>query len=626
MKPILIGRDKELGYLSASLSATGHLRAGLVKGARGMGKSALLEAIEQKLLQQEKNHLFLSPKINDFSDPLTFCTSLVRSARSGQGINPTALNDFARSWGSRVMGLARASIEGKDDASNGTKLAEAWVKLLEKSLDDHDIPQSSITPILILDDLDQYTNKIIDWLSESFNQAIRKSALFTRARFLFSSKEHDSKLQGVFDRFGFEQVQHFSLPELSPNHCEKLAESQGYRAMGGRELHEISEGNPLKLLNIFNKSSNLTKLKSPVMSEQKKKVLPHFSDFSEEEFKHLLFASYLNRINRYNLEFLCPPRDAAFCYNWLRRQKKIVRKEPNGDLILDQEIRDQIQEFHRQDQPEEAERLNVIATILDAFAKLFPDPTTHWIPVNLQALDSFTTELCRKLFSQVELPEVLSFVEDHEEDFNVTGKQFSLNSDAKLLTQRFMEVGGGVCKDGFVEKARRQWELDRKEASEKRKLAEQEQLNLAEEALDIESQIETFKDMRDRVVEDFKNPAKRTEQKEYSFSSNKLLTIFGLGVISASLFSDSFGSIYAACGILLTLLGFFWPNVDIRKPAVATAGAGPKLAVETQQRSMDHRIHGLSSRAASIKTNLHNLSDELESLNQGLDIPYVSGE
>lgn len=626
MKPILIGRDKELKLVSSSLSANGHLRAGLVKGAHGMGKSSLLEAIEQKLLQQEKNHLFLSPKIDDFSDPYTFCTSLVRSARSGQGITPAALNDFARSWGRKVIGLARFSMGEEDDATNGSELAETWIKLLENSIDKHGIQQSSITPILILDDLDRYTNKIIDWLSGPFNQAIRKSALFKRARFLFSSKEYNSKLQGVFDRFGFEKVQHFSLPELSPNHCEKLAESQGYRTMGGRELHEISEGNPLKLLNIFNKSTNLTKHKGPVMSEQKKKVLPHFSDFSDEEFKHLLFASYLNRINRYNLEFLCPPRDAAFCYNWLRRQKKITRKEPNGDLILDQEIRDQIQEFHRQDQPDEAERFNVITTILDAFTSLFPDPSAHWIPVNLQSLDSFTTELCRKLFSQVELPEVLSFVECHEDQFNANGKQFSLNSDAKLLTQRFMEIGGGSCKDGFVEKARMQWELDRKDASDKRKLAEQEQLNLAEEALDIESQIETFKDMRDKVVEDFKNPAKRKEQKEYSFNSNKLLTIFGLGVIAASLFSDSFGTIYAACGILLTLLGFFWPNVDIRKPAIATAGAGPKLAVETQQRSMDHRINGLCSRAASIKANLHNLSDELESLNQGLDIPYVSSE
>jgi hypothetical protein len=623
MKTILLGRDKELRFLTSSLSANGHLRTGLVKGAHGMGKTALLEEVEQILLEREKNHLILSPKADDFSEPLTFCTSLVRSARSGLGITPTALNNFARTWGSRVIKLAKETVDAKDESTNGSTLAEAWVKLLEESLEEEGVEHQSITPVLILDDLELYTNETIDWLTGPFNQAIRKSDLFKRARFLFSSKEQDSKLQGIFDRFGFEKVQHFLLSPLSPSQCEKLAELRGYRSMGGRELREISEGNPLKLLNIFNKSTNLAKPKSPVMSEQKKKVLPHFSDFSEEEFNHLLFASYLKRINRYNLEFLCSSRDAAFCYNWLKRQKKIAQKEPNGDLTLSQEIRDQIQEFHRQDKPEESERLNVIATILDAFVSLFPDSSTHWIAVNLQALDSFTKDLCGKLFSQVELPEVLSFIENHEDAFTITDKQFSLNSDAKLLTQRFMEIGGGGCKDGFVEKARLQWDLDREEASGKRKMAEQEQLNLAEEALDIENQIESFKHLKIKAVENFKNPEKRKTKREYSFSSNKFLIILGLGTIVASLFSDSFGSFYAACGLLFTLLGFFWVNVDIRKPALATIGAGPKLAIETQQRSMDHRIHGLCSRAASIKANLYNLSEELESLNQGLDIPYV---
>jgi len=626
MKTILVGRDNELRLLDSSLSANGHLRAGLIKGAHGMGKTALLEEVEHNLLGREKNHLFLSPKANDFSDPLTFCTSLVRSARSGLGIRHAALNNFARNWGSQVMQLAKDTLGTSDESTNGSGLAEAWLKLLEDSLEEQEIDHQSITPVLILDDLDLYGNKTIDWLTGPFNQTIRNSKLFKRTRFLFSAKEHNSQLQGIFDRFGFEKVQQFPLPPLSPTQCEKLAELRDFRSMGGRELREISQGNPLKLLNIFNKSTNLTKPKSTVMSEQKKKVLPHFSDFSEEEFNHLLFASYLKRINRYNLEFLCSPRDAAFCYNWLKRQKKIAHIEPNGDLILSQEIRDQIQEFHRQDRPEESERLNVIATILDAFASLFPDSNTHWVAVNLQALDSFTKDLCRELFNQVELPEVLSFIEDYEGQFNITDKQYCLNSDAKLLTQRFMEIGGGDSKEGLVEKARLQWDLDRKEASEKRKLAEQEQLNLAEEALDIENQIESFKHLKSKAIENFKNPAKAKPTREYSFSSNKFLTLLGLGTIAASLFSDSLGSVYAACGIFFALLGFFWPNIDISKPSVATIGAGPKLAIETQQRSMDHRIHGLCSRAASIKANLHNLSDELESLKQGLDIPYVSTE
>ena len=129
MKTILLGRDKELRFLTSSLSANGHLRTGLVKGAHGMGKTALLEEVEQILLEREKNHLLLSPMVDDFSEPLTFCTSLVRSARSSVGIAPTALNNFARTWGSRVMKLAKGAIGAKDEPTNGTKLAETWVKI-----------------------------------------------------------------------------------------------------------------------------------------------------------------------------------------------------------------------------------------------------------------------------------------------------------------------------------------------------------------------------------------------------------------------------------------------------------------------------------------------------------------
>jgi hypothetical protein len=429
-----------------------------------------------------------------------------------------------------------------------------------------------------------------------------------------------------FDKFGFERVQRFQLPALSPAQCEKLSSIHGFQGMAGTELREISNGNPLKLLNVFKKPTNLPNTKRSRMKDKKPKTLPHFSDFSEEEFNHLLFASYFQRVNRYNLEFLCSPRDAAFSYNWLKRQKSIARLQPDGDLILNQEIKDQIQEFHRQDKPEEAERVNVIATIVDAFTVVFPNPETHWIPINLQALDSFTKDLCRNLFSEDELPEVFAFLDNHADEFSFSGKQLSLSADNKILTQRFIEVGGKGFREDFIQKALAQWQMDSKAAEEKHRKAEEEQQNLSEEAADIEKQVEGLILFKEKIMDDFNNPGKSSNKarRVYSFSSNRFFVFLGVGTIAISLFSDSFGSVYAACGLLLALLGFFWPNIDVRKPVSAGGGAGPNLAIETQQRSLDHRIKGLISRASSIKVNLHNMSQELENLGQGLEAPYVS--
>jgi hypothetical protein len=189
-----------------------------------------------------------------------------------------------------------------------------------------------------------------------------------------------------------------------------------------------------------------------------------------------------------------------------------------------------------------------------------------------------------------------------------------------------MEVGGGNPRDGFVGKAIKQWKLDSKAGTEKRRRMELEHSNLNEEATDIASQVEEFVLLKAKIHDDFKNPSKAQSKtkREYSFGSNKILLFIGIGTIALSLFSDSFGSIYSAIGIAFTLGGFFWPSVEERKTALVTTGAGPRLAIETQQRSLDHRINGLVSRASSIKQNLDGMSLELENLGQGLDAPYVT--
>ena len=628
MKTQLIGRDKELSTLTRSLSSEGSLRAALVVGEEGMGKSALIEKTQQELLARKKVQLCLSHKGSTFSNALNFSASLARSARGSDDLVQSALNDFARKWGSMVISFERSlNEEGNTDEWN-LKLAKSLIENLEKSLTNGNASITEITPVLIFDDVDQYPSSGVDWLTGPFNQAIRSSKLFKRCRFLFSSERINQNLKDLFDRFGFERVQEFPLAPLGPAQCERFASLHAFKSMAGAELKEISGGNPLKLLNIFKKSTTLPKVKSTVMSEQKKNSLPHFSDFTEEEYQHLLFASYFKRVNRYNLEFLCSPRDAAFSYNWLKRQKSISNQEPDGSLIIDQEIRDQIQEFHRQDDPEESERLNVIATIVDTFNGIFPDSELHWIPVNLQALDSFTKDLCRNLFPEEEIPMVFAFIENHEDQIIFTGKQMSLGPDAKLITQRFMEVGGGNPKDGFLENAAKQWELDSKAATDKRRRMEVEHTNLSEEAIDIANQVEELVLLKEKILDDFRKPAKsRSKTKRaFTFGSNKILLLVGLGTIAASLVSESFGSYYAAIGIAFTLGGFFWPSIEEHKTAVAAAGAGPRLAIETQHRSLDHRINGLASRSTSIKENLNTISLELENLGQGLDAPYVNEE
>ena len=151
----------------------------------------------------------------------------------------------------------------------------------------------------------------------------------------------------------------------------------------------------------------------------------------------------------------------------------------------------------------------------------------------------------------------------------------SLNPDAKLLTQRFMEVGGGNPRDGFCGKRRQAVEVGQRGGNEKRRRMESEHNNLSEEATDIAKQVEDLVLLKEKIVEDFQNPSKASTKRELSFGSNKILLLIGLGTIAASLFSESFGSYYAAIGIALSLGGFFWPSAEERKAAFDPTGEPP---------------------------------------------------
>ena len=85
---------------------------------------------------------------------------------------------------------------------------------------------------------------------------------------------------------------------------------------------------------------------------------------------------------------------------------------------------------------------------------------------------------------------------------------------------------------------------------------------------------------------------------------------------------DLFGS-YHAAWVSINYIWFLWPNVEVKTPRGATNGDVPNLAIETQHRSLDHRINGLLTRANSLAANLEALSGESSQLEQYSLEPYL---
>ena len=90
--------------------------------------------------------------------------------------------------------------------------------------------------------------------------------------------------------------------------------------------------------------------------------------------------------------------------------------------------------------------------------------------------------------------------------------------------------------------------------------------------------------------------------------------------------SESLGSYHAACGLGLTLFGFFWPTVELKRAAEAAVISSSPLTIDAQQRSLNHRISNLNNRLKVMKGNLEDVDAQIVKLGDKLSEPYVEIE
>ena len=168
------------------------------------------------------------------------------------------------------------------------------------------------------------------------------------------------------------------------------------------------------------------------------------------------------------------------------------------------------------------------------------------------------------------------------------------------------------------------WENDQVAFEQRKTKIESEKSVLNNEISEIQSQISHFQGLKKNIEDGVNDPKQNKPRRVVTFNMSFALVVFGLIIVGASLFSDMLGVYHAACGLAVTIFGFFWPNVEIRKINPDGAVSAPNLAIETQQRSLEHRINGLLSRANSIALSLENLGKEEAELDQGTAEPYLA--
>ena len=612
------------------MTGNGKFRSVLVAGPSSQEKSRRLAELGTAIVRTEPTTFCAFIDSRKTKNPYEWCSQFARSLRTLKGAEPMALARFAMSVGKSLIPF----MPGGKSSSPEEEAARHVVACLTQHFEEltAQLPKGKNSPklVIILDKFDTLNKPMLNWLSTTLNDAFRNSSSFQPSRFIFSVNERTPEISDFFNRFGFENVHEFrlgvtpaeSLVSIAPEPFEAAASSLGDGIT--ESSHSTKETNVLKNA----KQSPSVSIKDPTLVEaQVKAAEDFFSSYSDLQRQHIILASYPSRISRYTLEFFTDSRNAALAYNWLKRQPKLCQQDQSADLVLDSIAKDHARVFHANTDAEKAESYAVLASVLDAFFQIFPDSSSHWVPVNLQLFSWFNDRVLSRLFQEAELEEVHKFLASTENSLVSNGDRLSLTNDAKLVTRRLVELSHLEPRLGLLEKARELWTLDLEKYGLKRTRIEGEKKNFSQDIQETESEISSLSEVKESLVKNFRLPGKIKAERILSFSSSKALILIGFVTVGLSLLSDYLGPYHAACGLALSLVGFFWPNVEVKKTGDASlAIANSPLSLDAQQRSLEHRITNLQNRLKVMRSNLSEVDAQIAKMGDGWDEPFVELE
>ena len=616
----------EVNDLKPGLSKSGKIRSAMLLGPRNGMVSDYVTKLGNSILQDNPDAFWVCIDSSKSETPYDWCSQFARNLRTNTGVSLKELAKFALNTGKSLSPFKPVGdLEGspQDVEKMPGELISHFEQLINQSPVKNDTPHL----ILAINNLGDYSDEMLAWLSGSFNSGIRKSKAFKGCRFIFTSEQVSERENTFFDSFGFEKVHVVEIEANNPKKGQtstKLVENNSniiVNAPSGSSHHQGSiSPKPLKKNALPCKLIGLGNIDRMDLKDAEKLLSP----FNEEEKGHLFLASYPTRISRYSLEHFESYRKAALCFNWLKRASQLRNVDESGDLLLKEELRVAARTLHTNQFPEISDKWTTLASVFDTFHQYFPADKFHWIPINLQLLESFDKRILRHIFvDEDELSDVLKFIKLHEDQIVEKGTRETLSDETKLIIRRYMELSGKSFIPGLNDRIQTLWLKDLENYKiQKAKMLEEKE-SITSEIKGTLEQVANLEELKDNLTDNFRNPNRNKSEKIYSFSTSRALILIGLGTVGISLFADSVGSYHAACGLALTLFGYFWPNVEVKRTALVADGPRSNLAIETQHRSLNHRVGSLSNRVQIMKGNLDSVDKHLTKLGEAPPPPYL---
>ena len=623
-------KNTELKDLRSGLSVSGKIRASLLLGPRNGKVAESIAELGTAIQQNNPESFWITIDSVKSGTPYDWCSQFARNLRTSNGVTLTELAKFALNAGKSLSPFKSNAKQDDGPEEDQKKIPDELISQFEALTKTSTTTKGIPHLVLAITNLSDYSDEMLSWLSDCLNPVIRKSKAFKGCRFVFTSEQISDRINTFFDSFGFEKIHMVEVESAEEkkrididNPSSSLASKQVATrpSTQGETLKESQKS--LKKSALPNRLNGLKDIELMDLQDAQKAL----SSFKDVEKEYLFLASYPARVSKYSLEHFESARNAALAYNWLKRTKSLYSLHESGDLLLNEDLRIAARTLHACQAPEVSEKWATLASVLDTFHDCFPNDESHWVPINLQLLESFDKKTLNQLFPDDDQSKVLlDFINQHEEQMVEKGERMALSDEAKIIIRRYLELSNRETIVGLSDRIRDLWLKDKDHYKVQKAKMLEERENISSEIQNTLNQVTSLKELKDGLTEDFRNPKRNKPEKAYSFSSSRALIVIGLGTIGISLFAESVGSYHAACGLALTLFGFFWPIVETKRPALATGGPRSNLAIETQHRSLNHRVGSLSNRMQVMKTNLDTVEKKLSKLGDEPPLPYLDPE
>ena len=601
---VYIGRNEEIDFLIKELSRSTQFHGPplvfFVKGGEGSGKKSLFTRLQEQLEAAEVSFLWIRPReLHYISTPEELPEFF---ARSVECLDPAFQARIDRFVESMVKSRSASSLEHEEEtraaATSGAgkgaggspalspesqQKSESWMVDFKRYILDQEkdveVPLRAPRAIIVLDNYDSLSTAKKEWIARFIVEPVSALVPAYDIRFLLSGEQSISEnpIWRSFWKNLATDIAEMELPPFTMEEVEEYLATVGLPDRLAAQILEESEGIPSR---IADSVASLSGEEEALHRTDSIDLI--LKDRTSEQRNWLFCASFADEITEETLRLFLGNEEAEAAFMWLNKLRDDIFQRRDQRVSMKLAVRDAVRRWLQRNEKAKFREYQRMAQSFAEVTGVIPDGEHREKLAQLSAFNYFNPELLSAVFEET-ADSYLTFIKHNRQHFRVAGPNLQLVKSLQSPVANYRRLVQQEHSRSLLERIGSAWK--RKRDSTIREMNEvEERIHVERSAVEeIERELNVATKMISLVSESHKDARNSQGEsprvgKELSRARNPtslLLEATGTIVLYFSiLFSNEFSLGYCTLGVLIILIGIFWPQRSA-VPALSHSPAGP---------------------------------------------------